>query len=99
MRWTLEGFKLLAPPEVAGMTLDKLNPWIAALAPREQEEARVFRWGTMIANGRTIPLEQQSDATRMPVGNCYTFQPERRTRAKRVGEIRDFSRGTAQPLA
>ena len=99
MRWTLEGFKLLAPPEVAGMTLDKLNPWIAALAPREQEEARVFRWGTMIANGRTIPIEQQSDATRMPVGNCYTFQPERRTRAKRVGEIRDFSRGTARPLA
>jgi len=98
MRWTLEGFKLLAPVELAGMTLDKLNPWISSLAPREQEQARVFRWGTMIANGRTIPLELQSDATRMPAGNCYTFQPHRVHHAKRVGEIRDFSRGTVQPL-
>jgi len=98
LRWMLEGFKMLAPAELVGMTLDKLNPWISRLAPRAQEEARVLRWGTMIANGRTIPLEQQSDATRMPVGNCYTFQPHRMRQAKRVGEIRDFSRGTAQPL-
>jgi hypothetical protein len=52
----------------------------------------------MIANGRTIPLEKQSDARRMPVGNCYTFQPHLVTEAKRIGEIRDFSNGTTQPL-
>ena len=55
-------------------------------------------WGAMIAHGRIIPLERQSDATRMPAGNCYTFQPDRRTAARRIGEIRDFSRGSAQPL-
>jgi hypothetical protein len=98
LRWTLAGFRLLEPADLAGMTLDKLNPWLSALDPQQQEEARVLRWGTMIANGRTIPLEQQSDAMRMPVGNCYTFQPQRRLEAKRVGEIRDFSRGTAGPL-
>jgi hypothetical protein len=52
----------------------------------------------MIANGRTIPLERQSDASRMPVGNCYTFQPQVRAAARRIGEIRDFSRGPSQPL-
>lgn len=99
LRWTLAGFRLLEPADLAGMTLDKLSPWIATLEPQQQEEARVLRWGTMIANGRTIPLEQQSDATRMPLGNCYTFQAQRRLEARRVGEIRDFSRGTSEPLA
>ena len=96
LRWTLAGFQLLEPADLASMSLDKLNPWISALAPQQQEEARVLRWGTMIANGRTIPMEQQSDAMRMPVGNCYTLQPQRRAQARRVGEIRDFSRGTAR---
>jgi Protein of unknown function (DUF2889) len=99
LRWTLAGFRLLEPAGLAGMSLDKLNPWISTLEPQEQEEARVLRWGTMIANGRTIPLEQQSDATRMPPGNCYTFQPHRMTLARRVGEIRDFSRGAGEPLS
>lgn len=99
LRWTLAGFRLLEPTDLAGLTLDKLSPWIATLESQQQEEARVLRWGSMIANGRAIPLEQQSDAMRMPVGNCYTFQPQRQGEARRVGEIRDFSRGTAEPLA
>jgi len=37
--------------------------------------------------------ERQSDSSRLPVGNCYTFQPERITAARRVGMIRDFSQG------
>jgi hypothetical protein len=98
MRWILQGFRVVEPAELGGVTLDKLGRWIASLDPQLHEAARVFRWGTMIASGRTIPLEQQADATRMPVGNCYTFQPQQAARAKRIGEIRDFSRGTAQPL-
>jgi len=90
--------RLVDPPELAGVTLDKLGPWIASLEPQFQEGARVLRWGMMLANGRTIPLERQSDALRMPVGNCFTFQPQVRTAAKRIGEIRDFSRGPSQPL-
>jgi hypothetical protein len=97
MRWILRGFRVVEPAELGGVTLDKLGRWISSLDPQLQEPARVFRWGTMIASGRTIPMEQQSDATRMP-GNCYTFQPQQALRAKRIGEIRDFSQGTAQPL-
>jgi hypothetical protein len=96
--WTERGFRIVAPPELAGLTLDKMRPWIDSLEPRLQEAARVLRWGTMIANGRTIPLEKQSDASRMPTGSCYTFQPERAVDARRVGVIRDFSVGAARPL-
>lgn len=98
LRWALLGGRLIGPAEIAGLTLDKLGSWIASLEPKLQEAARVLRWGTMIAHGRVIPLEKQSDATRMPAGNCYTFQPEMQRKAQRSGEIRDFSRGTDQPL-
>jgi len=98
LRWTLVGLEIVEPAELAGITLDKLNPWIASLDPHLQEAGRVFRWGTLIANGRSIPLERQSDAKRMPTGNCYTFQPDKQVVAVRVGEIRDFSKGMAQPL-
>jgi len=90
--------RLVDPPEIAGLTLDKLGPWIASLDPQLQEGARVLRWASMIAHGRTIPMERQSDALRMPLGNCFTFQPQMRVAAKRIGEIRDFSRGAQQPL-
>jgi hypothetical protein len=98
LHWKLEGGVVTRPAEMAGLTLDRLGRWIASLSPQLQEAARVLRWGAMIAHGRSIPLERQSDATRMPVGNCYTFQPDRRNAARRIGEIRDFSRGSAQPL-
>ncbi len=98
MHWTLQDGVVTQPVEIAGLTLDKLGSWIGSLSPQLQEGARVLRWGAMIAHGRRIPLERQSDAMRMPVGNCFTFQPDRRTAARRVGEIRDFSRGSAQPL-
>jgi hypothetical protein len=42
-------------------------------------------------------MERQSDASRMPA-NCFTFQPERKAQARRVGRVIDFSRGTARPL-
>ncbi|MDB5968647.1 MAG: hypothetical protein JWQ90_1097 [Hydrocarboniphaga sp.] len=97
LAWTESAFRISEPVELAGMTLDKLRPWIDSLTPDEQEAARLLRWANMIANGRQIPIEQQSDAKRMP-SNCYTFQPERKVIARRVGVIRDFSKGSAQPL-
>lgn len=97
LAWSEAGSRLLEPEELAGTTLYELQPWIRSLAPPLQEAARLLRWGNILANGRSIPLERQSDATRMPPG-CYTFQPERAPRARRVGEIRDFSREAMQPL-
>lgn len=97
LNWLLEGIELAAPAEVAGLNLFKLGGWIETLAPGMQEAARVLRWGALIAHGRTIPLAQQSDASRMPP-NCYTFQPEMARKAERVGIIRDFSTGKEQPL-
>jgi hypothetical protein len=95
--WTEAGMRIVEPAELTGLRLDELRPWIESLDPQRQEAARLLRWANILANGRMIPLEQQSDAGRMPP-NCYTFQPHRAVQAKRVGVIRDFSEGAAQPL-
>lgn len=97
--WALTGFVIDAPAGLAGMRLDKLKPWLDSLDPSSLEAARLLRWGTMIANGRSLPIEDQSDASKMPVGNCYTFQAHNSPNARRVGKIREFSDGTAEPLA
>jgi hypothetical protein len=96
--WVLLNDLIVQPAELVGLTLDKLRPWIDSLDPALQEAARVLRWGTMIAHGRSIPMEKQSNARQMPIGGCYTFQARRVTEARRVGAIRDFSHGAAQPL-
>jgi len=97
LTWVEAGFRLLGPPVVAGRGLLELNDWIASLDPEQAEAAKLLRWANMIANGRSIPLDQQSDARKMPA-NCYTFQPQRAAVAQRVGRIRDFSHGRAEPL-
>jgi hypothetical protein len=86
-----------APDVIAGTSLFKLRGWIETLDPTPREAARLLQWGTIIAHGRAIPMERQSDASRMPP-NCYTFQPERKVDAKRVGKVLDFSRGGVAPL-
>ncbi len=98
LRWVEASFRIVEPPELAGLSLHKMRPWIDSLDAVQQEAARLLRWGNILANGRTIPMEKQSDARRLPVGSCYTFQPQRMIEAKRIGTIRDFSDGTAQPL-
>jgi Protein of unknown function (DUF2889) len=95
--WSVEGFNIVQPSHLAGMTLDNMRTWISSLDPTLQEAARLLRWGNMVANGRIIPLDQQSDATKMPP-NCFTYQPHRAVVAERVGMIRDFGAGAAQPL-
>ncbi|MBP6725484.1 MAG: DUF2889 domain-containing protein [Halioglobus sp.] len=97
LTWSDRKFRILEPAELAGLQLLDMRAWIDALDPPRQEAARLLRWGSVIAHGRTIPLVEQSDARRMPP-NCYSFQPERAAVAKRIGLIRDFSDGTIQPL-
>lgn len=86
------------PPAAAGKNLFQLGEWIASLDEAGREAARLLRWAAIIAHGRAIPMERQSDATRMP-SNCFTFQPGRKEKAQRVGLVMDFSTAERQPLA
>lgn len=95
--WTLDYFTIVAPEDVAGIDLLRMKPLLERLDPLGQEGAKILRWGIMVGSGRMIPLPDQSDATRMPP-NCFTFQPEMKVKATRVGMIRDFSVGDAKPL-
>ena len=95
--WTMAKDILVAPENLAGTHLMQLRDWIATLDPATREAARILQWAALIAHGRDIPLADQSDATRMPP-NCFTFQPDRARRAKRIGEIVDFTRNERTPL-
>lgn len=95
--WTQAGDRIIAPEELAGIAFDGMRPWIKSLDSEHQEAARLLHWGTTLAHGRTIAWERQSDSSRLPLGNCYTFQPERSAAARRIGVVRDFSQGP-QPL-
>ena len=98
LSWVESGFSILEPAELAGENLWDLRDWLSQQAPDLQEAARLLRWGNMLANGRSIPIQDQSDASKMPP-NCYTFQPERAQVAERVGQIKDFGPGGDQLLA
>lgn len=89
---------IVEPPAASGGTLFQLGAWIASLEPAEREAARLLRWAAIIAQGRAISMERQSDATRMPA-TCFTFQEVRKQRAVRVGRIVDFSAGEGLPLS
>ncbi len=95
--WTEQDGVLTSPAEIAGARLISLRDWIGSLSGVEQETARLLQWSSIVAMGRTMPMEQQSDATAMPP-NCYTFQPERAVTARQLGVRRDFSDGRETPL-
>lgn len=97
LRLVHEADIVVEPEAVRGVSLFKLRPWIESLDAPLREAARLLQWGTIIAHGRAIPMERQSDASRIPP-NCYTFQPERAVQAKRIGKIIDFSNGPRLPL-
>jgi hypothetical protein len=97
VQWVEEEGRLTKPAEIAGLTLYDMSEWIGTLDGERQEYARILRWAARVAFGRRIRLDQQSDASQMSL-SCYTFQPHIRASARRVGEIREFSAGTARPL-
>ena len=99
LAWTDEKNRIVEPPELAGVTPDKLRPWIDSLPAERREGARLLQWGAIIANGRGRSLEQQSDASALGTGRCYTFQAHRVAAARRIADIRDFSQGTTPLLA
>lgn len=91
---------VLAEPETAaGRSLFDLRDWISALPDAaDRQAARLLQWGTIIAHGRPLTLEQHSDISRAPA-NCYTFQEERRHDAVRLETIKEFSQSGIEPLA
>jgi hypothetical protein len=95
--WTMADDVIIAPEGLSGTHLMQLRGWIATLDAPMREAARILQWAALIAHGRDIPLEKQSDATRMPP-NCFTFQPDRARQARRIGEIVDFSGTVRRPL-
>jgi len=97
-RWVERDGILSEPSELAGRALFTLRDWIGTLEGADQEAARVLQWGSLVAHGRTMSMEDQSHAAEMPP-NCYTFQPERAAVAQRIGERFDFSDGSRVPLA
>jgi hypothetical protein len=99
LAWSDERNRIVEPAELAGVTLDRLRPWIESLPPEQREGARLLQWGAIIANGRGRSLDKQSDASALGVGRCYTFQAHRVAVAKRISDIRDFSQGTTPLLA
>ncbi|MCI4592045.1 DUF2889 domain-containing protein [Sphingobium sp. BYY-5] len=91
------GHVMTEPVEIADFSLMKLRGWIDALDEPQREAARLLQWGTILANGRLIPMERQSTASRVPP-NCFTFQPENAVNALRVGRVIDFSAAQMEPL-
>jgi hypothetical protein len=98
LSWTIEELRIVAPPQFAGRSLFDIRQLLESMDEAGQEALRVLRWGTIVARGRVIPMERQSDASAMPP-NCFTFQPDIKNRALRVIQIKDFSDGRSQPLA
>lgn len=98
LSWSESHMTVIGPSEISGVHLLALGDWISSLDEADAELARLLRWANVIANGRQIPLAQQSDAQAMPP-NCFSFQPNRAAVAQRIGLIRDFSLGEATPLS
>lgn len=97
-RWEEQDGRFAAPAAIAGRGLFDLRDWIATLPDAEREAARLLQTAGLIAHGRTLPIEQQSDATAIPP-NCHTFQPEQARVARRIRRPLDFSAGGPSPLA
>jgi hypothetical protein len=99
LSWSVVKGRIVEPARLAGIELNNMRNWIESLDPELQEAARLLRWGTMVAHGRTLPPGWASWGGRMSSrSRCYTFQPHRVNEVKHTGVIRDFSRGTARPL-
>jgi hypothetical protein len=97
--WSLAKGRIIAPAPLAGLDLDNMRNWIESQDPDTREAARLLRWGSMVAHGRTLPAGWASASGKMSSrSRCFTFQPHKAGEASHVGAVRDFSRGAARPL-
>jgi hypothetical protein len=97
--WDVADGVITAPVELAGMRLDGLRSWIASLDPVSQEHAKLLRWGTMLAHGRARRFAPPTEPRPLPIGQCFSFQPENAPHVVYVeGSFHDFSGDTHGPL-
>jgi hypothetical protein len=97
LAWTCSAFTIVEPATLAGTRFDSLRSWIDSLDAQGAEAARLLRWGSILAHGRTRATDR--DPGRLPVGNCYTFQRERLPQVQRIVDVHDFSAGGREPLS
>ncbi len=97
LEWTETNGRFAKPAAIEGLSFLELGSWIASLVPLEAEMARLLRGASIISHGRIIPMDRQSDASKVPA-NCHTFQPGQREHAKRIAGIRDFTEAMYPPL-
>jgi hypothetical protein len=97
LSWTLAENTFVEPAQLAGIELSNMRNWIDSLGREQQEAARLLRWGTMLAHGRSLAAAW-TPAGRAVTGSCYSFQAIRIHEAKRFGARQDFSSGKAQLL-
>jgi len=97
LEWIERDRVLVSPPQVAGQKLRGLRDWIRTLDGDEREAARLLQWASMVAQGRAVAREDQSDPRTLSL-TCYTFQPENVVHAVRIGNTYDFSDGSRVPL-
>ena len=97
LNWTLENMQIVEPTELAGTMLMDMRALLASMDAPTQEITRILRWASVVARGRIIPFEQQSNASTMPA-SCFTFQSGNKEHAFRIGHAKDFSKGQLQPL-
>jgi hypothetical protein len=96
LAWTCSAFTILEPAALAGTRFDGLRSYIESLDADGAEAARLLRWGSILAHGRTRAIDR--DPRALPVGNCYTFQSERLPAVRRIVDVIDFSAGGRAPL-
>ena len=99
LRWDLRDDRMLEPHPARGLPLIGLRPWIATLADEERHEARMLQWASLVAHGRQMPWEPDTEFRALP-GSCFASQPGRHEKCQRIGERIDFSKpGARLPLA
>jgi hypothetical protein len=92
LTWEVDGGVITGPETFARLDLGHgFAKWAQeSLSPDEAEAALVLRRCVVISVGRTIDLDAQ--LTAVPRGRCYSEQPRRAPRARRVrGSTQDFS--------
>lgn len=99
LRWQLQDDCMLEPHSAQGLPLIGLRPWIATLADEERHQARMLQWASLVAHGRQMPWDPDTEFRALP-GSCFASQPGRHEKCQRIGERIDFSKpGARLPLA
>jgi len=99
LEWAVADGVFTSPTRLVGIRLDGLRPWIDSLDPVTQEYARLLRWGTMLAHGRARRFAPPTDPRPLPIGQCFSFQPENAPHVVYVkGSFHDFSNDMRGPL-